>query len=155
MLGGSLRSLSFQIALWQVDAFLIPGRQIIFRGQGAKQVSNTHIDVRIEQHGVVDVPTLLPPRIEDYFFPGAIGMQGSGDPLDRIVEQDGADALPLGEFEPVCRTEKRFVLADWLALVVEDRPTAAHPTRYGINAIDLARLRLDLLLDFAAETIGV
>ena len=66
--------------------------------------------------------------------------------------------------------EERLVLADRLALVVEDRPAAAHPARADVHlrlairadddlagsiARGRARLGLDLLLDLAAEAVGV
>ena len=53
--------------------------------------------------------------------------------------------------------EERLVLADRLALVVEDRPAAADPARLDDwPAVDQRpRLGLDLLLDLAAEAVGV
>ena len=66
--------------------------------------------------------------------------------------------------------EERLVLADRLALVVEDRPAAADPARadslshtgghpatmiFRRIALGTARLGLNLLLDLAAEAVGV
>src|SRR5258708_349806 len=53
--------------------------------------------------------------------------------------------------------EKRLVLTNRLAFVVEDRPAAAHPARLtGTSAVGQARrLGLDLLLDLAPKAVGV
>ena len=101
-------------------------------------------------------------------------MQRGDHALDRVVEQHRADADAHVELEAVGVGEEWLVLADRLALVVEDGPAAAHPARADIVrrhlrlAIraddDLAvcialghrpGLGLDLLLDLAAEAVGV
>ena len=126
------------------------------------------------QHGVVDIPGLLPPRIEDDLLPGVIRVQRGDDALDGVVEQDRADADAHVELEAVGVGEERLVLPDRLAFVVEDRPAAADPARADIVrrhlrlairahddlAVGIAlghrpRLGLDLLLDLAAEAVGV
>ena len=55
-------------------------------------------------------------------------MKRRDDALDRIVEQDRADAAG-AELEPWVAAEERLVLPDRLALVVEVRPAAADPAR--------------------------
>ena len=83
-----------------------------------------------DQHGVVDVPGLLPPRIEDDLLPGVVGMQRRDDAPERVVEQDRADAVAArSNSKRVRGAEERLVLPDRLALVVEDRPAAADPAR--------------------------
>ena len=86
-----------------------------------------------------------------------IGVDGGDDPFGGIVDQDRAHALDVGELEEVTLagrqlTEIGLVLAHRLALVVEDRPPAAHPTQWAIRDL---RLRLDLLLHLATEAIRV
>ena len=103
-----------------------------------------------------------------------IGLQGRDDAFERVVEQHRADTDADVELEAVGVGEERFVLADRLALVVEHRPAATNPARtasfwrhlrltVGANN-DLARcianrhrpwFGLDLLLDLAAETVGI
>ena len=80
-----------------------------------------------DQHGVVDIPGLLPPRVEDDLFPGVVGVQGGDDPFDRIVEESGADADADVEFEAVGVGKERLELADRLAFVVEDGPATTDP----------------------------
>ena len=57
------------------------------------------------------------------------GIERGDHALDRVVEQDRADADAHVELEAVRGGEERLVLADRLALVVEDRPAAADPAR--------------------------
>ena len=101
------------------------------------------------------------PGIEDDLFVGVVGMDGGDDALNRVVTQDRADADLHAELELVPLrwelAEERLVLADRLALVVEDGPAAAHPARIDDRAaVDhRSRLGLDLLLDLAAEAVGV
>ena len=84
-------------------------------------------------------------------------MQRRDDAPDRVVEQHRADACGAGELEAVGGAEERLVLADRLALVVEDGPAAADPARIDVRTArhERARLGLDLLLDLAAEAVGV
>ena len=101
----------------------------------------------------------MPPRIEDDLFPGVIWPNSGHNPIHRIIKQDGADAFGATELEVVCGGEERLVLADGLAFVVEDGPTASQPagqrfvSRGGIW-IQFQR-GADLLLNFAAKTIGI
>ena len=59
--------------------------------------------------------------------------------------------------KPMRRAEERLVLANRLALVVEDGPAAADPARvdHGATFHQRPGLGLDLLLDLAAEAVGV
>ena len=80
--------------------------------------------------------------------------------LDRVVAEDGADTDLVGELELVRRAEEGLVLADRLALVVENGPAAADPARIshwriGIIQVEWPGLGLDLLLDLAAKAIGI
>ena len=100
------------------------------RGEAAKKSPRVHVlGGVVDQHRVVDVPGLLPPRVEHDLLPGMVGMQRRDHALQRVVEQDRADADTHVELELVRRGEERLVLAHRLALVVEDRPTAADPAR--------------------------
>ena len=84
-------------------------------------------------------------------------MQRGDDSLGRVVEQHRADADHDAELEAMGVAEEGLVLADRLALVVEDGPAAADPagTRRRATFDERPGLGLDLLLDFAAETIGI
>ena len=92
-------------------------------------------------------------------------MQRGDHALDRVVEQDRAHADRARRTRSgACRAEERLVLPDRLALVVEDRPATADPARgdvYGrlrliaLPRAERPRLGLDLLLDLAAEAIGI
>src|SRR5262249_47390129 len=94
--------------------------------------------------------------------------------LDRIIEEYGADADAHVELEAVVVREERLVLADGLSLIVEDGPATADPARaevvgrhhrqaigsddnlaIGVARRYRSRLCLDLLLDLAAEAIGI
>src|SRR5947209_8035769 len=83
---------------------------------------------------VIDVVSGLLPRVEYDLVEGVVGMQGGDDALGGVVEQHGADADLCPELKPVSRTKERLVLADGLALVVEDGPAAADPTRVDLGA---------------------
>ena len=130
------------------------------RARRSRDVRRSRVAVcgSVDQHGVVDVPGRLPPRVEDDLLLGVVGVQRGDDALDRVVEQDGLTPTLHAELEAVaCRAEERLVLADRLALVVEDRPAAADPARADDRpAFDQRpRLGLDLLLDLAPEAVGV
>ena len=56
-------------------------------------------------------------------------MQRGNHAFDRVVKQHRADAEPDIELEVVGVGEERLVLADGLALVVENGPAAAYPAR--------------------------
>ena len=131
--------------------------------------------------GVVDVLGRLLPRVEDDLFPGVVRVQRGDDPLDRIVEQDRADAgvrhLAL-EFVTMGRLKKGSYWLTGLPLLLNTVQPAADPAR-GVSACTalslasrtsprlifaaghrrlgtrVAGFGLDLLLDLAAEAIGV
>src|SRR5262249_50971843 len=92
--------------------------------------------------GVVDVVTGLPPGVEDHLLIGPVRVQRGDDALDRVVEQRRADAGRHAELEGMRGGEEGLVLADRIALVVEDGPAGAHPSRLRLRT----RLRLSLLL---------
>ncbi len=82
-------------------------------------------------------------------------MQRGHDALDWIVEEHGTHPHRHGELKVVRGAEEWLVLAHGLALVVEDRPTAAHPAWIALrSALDQwSRLGLGLFLDLAPETV--
>ena len=164
---------------------LMPGGEVLRIRQAGKESLDVIVCLGVTRDGVVDVIRRLLPRIEDDFFPGVIRVQRGDDPLDRIVEQDGADAgvrhLALF-FVEMGRAEEGLVLPDRLAFVVEHRAPAADPAlrRIGLHgfAVGVAHQRaglhiaagerhvgaalrcvatfgLDLLLDLAAEAVRV
>src|SRR5215468_9227727 len=108
----------------------MPGGQIVVIRQAVEEISYVWIGFRVgNKNRVVDVPGFLPPGVEDDFFPGVVGMQRGDDALDRIVEDHRADADAYVKLEAMSVAEKWLVLADGLSLVIEDRPSAAHPAR--------------------------
>ena len=114
----------------RIGAQRMPGGQVLGIRQAAEEVAHVGVGLGVgHQHGVVDVPGLLPPRVEDHLLPGVVGVQGGDHAFDRVVEEHRADADPDVELEAVGVGEERLVLADGLALVVEHRPAAAHPAR--------------------------
>src|SRR3954468_4755830 len=100
---------------------------------------------------------LFTPWIENDLLPRLVWMQRRDDAAGRVVEQDRAHANLAAEPEVVGIVEKRFVLPDRFALVVEDRPAGADPARVGDRtAIDeRSRLGGNLVLNLAAEPVGI
>ena len=112
----------------------MPGGQVVCVGQPREESLDVRIRLRIcgavgIQDGVVDVVGRLLPRVEDDLLLGVVRVQRGDDALDRVVEQHRADADLHAELEAMRVAEERLVLADRLALVVEDRPAAADPAR--------------------------
>src|SRR5260370_10712399 len=94
------------------------------------------------------------PGIEDDLLVGLVGMKGCDDAIDWIVEEDGADSDLHTEFKLVALrqlAEERLVLANGLAIVVENGPAAADPAGRPI----CTRLGLDFFLNLATESVGV
>ena len=56
-----------------------------------------------------------------------VGVQRGYDPLEWVVEKDGADPDLLAKLEGMSVVEERFVFSDRLALVIENGPAAADP----------------------------
>ena len=84
-------------------------------------------------------------------------MKRGDDARGRIIEQRGTYPALDREFELVRGGEEGFVLPDWLALVVEDRPAAADPARVDVGATRVHRSGLggNFGLDCAAVAIRV
>ena len=78
--------------------------------------------------GVVDVVGGLLPGVEHHLLVGVVRVQRGDDALGRVVEQHRTDPDQDAKLQGVCGAEVGLVLADWLALVVEDGPAAANPT---------------------------
>src|SRR5262245_60451322 len=100
------------------------------------------------------------PRVEHDFFVGVVGMNGGNNALDRVVTVNGAYPNHSAELEllPLRKlAEKWFVLANRLALVVENGPAAADPAWIDHRPIinHGSRLRLNFLLDVAAKAVRV
>src|SRR5260370_5504189 len=56
--------------------------------QAQKEIANIAIDPRIvDENGIVGIPGLLPPCVEDRFFKTVVGMQNRDHAVRRIVEQ--------------------------------------------------------------------
>ena len=150
------------------DALRVPG--LPGRGLRLEVLGHVALDVGVgarvaglpiaRRAGVVDVVGGLLPGVEHDLLVGVIRVQRGDDALGRVVEQHRADADRDAELEAdraVGRAEEGLVLADRLALVVEDGPAAAHPARADLGAAfdQRPRLGLDLLLDLAAKAVGV
>src|SRR5689334_19808206 len=78
----------------------------------------------------------------------------------RIVEEHRAHPDARTELMAMRGAEERLELANRLALVVEDRPARADPTRtddWRVRIVDVewTRFRLHFPLNLAAEAIGV
>jgi hypothetical protein len=91
------------------------------------------------------------PRVERGLGEAAFRLQCGDDPVERVVEHHRADPDRAGELEGVGAGEERLVLADGLALVVEDGPAVADPARRAVQS----GLGLHLALDLPAESVGV
>ena len=81
--------------------------------------------------------------------------------IDGIIAENGADPDLRAELELMAarrqNAEKRLILPDRLALVVEYGPTAADPARadHGTAISDGSGVRLNFLLDLAAEAVRI
>src|SRR5664279_6109940 len=108
----------------------VPRRQVVGRVEAGEETADVELVFRIlDQDGVVDVPGGLLPRVEHHLLPGVIGPQRGHGTLERVVAHGGADPHALIEAECVGVVEEWLELLDRLALVVEDRPSAADPAR--------------------------
>src|SRR6266850_6035160 len=148
-----------------------PRWQIFRVRQAIKEIPHVGIIAWINhKHRVVWVPGFLAPRIEDNFFPRVIGMQCSDQASNWVVEENRAGPDANIKLEARSVGEKRLVLTDRLALVIEYGPAAANPARaYIIHGEDWLAvgadqhlpvhiaawhgptLSLDLLLNFTRE----
>ena len=152
----------------------LPGLASLRREVSAGEGFDVVVPAGIEQHRVVHVPGLLLPGIEEDFLVGVVGMQRGDHALNGIVEEHRAHAGAHVGFEGGGIAEERLELADRLALVVEDGPSAADPARVYVlvrqfrppvcadndSPLRIAlrtasRLRPHLLLDLAPEAVGV
>src|SRR5947209_3606279 len=88
---------------------------------------NVSVRPRVELDCIVDIPGRLLPWIEHHLFPRVVGVQGGDHALDGVIEEHRADANADVKLEAMGIGEERLVLANGLALVVEDGPAAAHP----------------------------
>ena len=117
---------SARLAGWRLEVF---GDIAADVGVGAR-VAGLRVARRA---GVVDVVGGLLPGVEHHLLVGVVRVQRGDDALGRVVEQHRADAdlTPNSNVSnmSVVRAEERLVLADRLALVVEDGPAAADPAR--------------------------
>src|SRR4029077_6885215 len=126
LLGGAARGRAKHASY----ALLVPGRPparpLAERRQVPADVAG-HVWVlaRIEQQGIVAVPGVLMPRVEDGLVVAVVRVQGSHHPTDRIVEQDRADAGGAGEFEAWLGAEERLVVTERGSPVFVDGTDAA------------------------------
>lgn len=164
----------------------MPSRQVFVVGKASKEIANIGIGPGVgDQRRIIDIPTLLSPRIEHDLIPRVVGMQRGNHTLGGVIEQVRRDAgirhLALFFIE-MRRAEERFVLFDWLAFVVEDGAAIADPTRrsialhefavrvthqcagpcvntwqryVGFTSWRFALFGLHFLLNLSAETVGV
>src|SRR6478672_1896559 len=91
------------------------------------------IGARVPSLGVVRCASVigivggLQPGIEDYLLEGVVRVQRGDEPFGGVIEEDRADTYGDTKLECMCGGEKRLVLADGVAFVIEDGPTAGHP----------------------------
>ena len=122
------------------DALRVPGLPGLGRLTGSLEVlrdvaADVGVGARVaglrvaRRAGVVDVVGGLLPGVEHHLLVGVVRVQRGDDTLGRVVEQHRADADLHTELEAVGGAEEGLVLADRLALVVEDGPAAADPAR--------------------------
>src|SRR5262245_5783659 len=119
---------SFIIISWAegaVDSQIVPRfKSAGYAAEDAlKMIPHVRILARIaDQDRVVAVPGILSPAIEDGFLPGIVRMQRRHHAARGIVENDGADADLSTKLECIGGRKERLVLANRVALVVEDCP---------------------------------
>src|SRR5262245_548304 len=145
----------------------MPTGKIFSIRQAGKKSFHVVVCLCVLRDGVVDVVRRLPPGIENDFLVGMIGMQHGNDTLDRIVKEDRAYAHHYAEFKaviteegtvwPMAFAEEGFVLADRLALVVEDGPAAADPARINNRPVFDERpwLGVNFFLDLSAKSVRI
>src|SRR5262245_30830382 len=153
----------------------IPGGQKFGVVQTTEEISDFRIGPRVsDKRGVINVPGLLSPWIEDDFIPCVIWMKGADNATCGIVKEDRTHSDADLELKPMRVGEEWFKLANWLAFVIEHRPAASDPAwrhillcefRFSIDNNDASgsrvspgrrsRLGLDFLLDFTTEAIRV
>src|SRR5258708_4478226 len=81
--------------------------------------------------GVVNIPSVLPPRVEGYFLVRVVRVQRGDGALQGVITNDRADADLVGKLERVRGREERLVLPDWVSLVVEYHSAAVGPAPGG------------------------
>ena len=152
-----LRGGSLGVAEPSADPCRVPRRQEVGRWEQRRERAEVGIQAGIDQHRVVDVPRLLPPRVEHHLVPGVVGVQRGHGPLRGVVAHDRADPGGAVRFEAVGGAEERLVLADRPALVVEHGPAAADPAGGDDRSAFVHRSGLDARLGLhdAAEAVGV
>ena len=111
------------------------------------EVPDVGVAARVGQHRVVAVPRGLRPRADHHLLVALVRVQRGDHAADRVVEQHGADTGFDAKLERRAVGEKRLVLSDRPALVVEDGPATGDPTWVAWRA------GLHLLLDLAAQAV--
>src|SRR5258708_2693614 len=99
-----------------------PRRGVVAFWQQLKEIAYVRVGSGIVlQNGIVDIPRILMPGVEDDLLIGLVRMQRGHNPFDWVVTQDGTDSDLHPELELMSLGELReegFVLANGLALVV-------------------------------------
>src|SRR5579883_1224489 len=81
---------------------VMPGNERTRSGaeEALEAIAHVGVGARVgDEDGVVSVPALLPPGVEDDLLPGVIRMNGGDDTVAGVVEQHAADADLLRELE--------------------------------------------------------
>src|SRR5207253_10306667 len=103
--------------------------------QSLKEIAHLAIGACVaDENSIVAVPGLLPPGVEDRFFPCVVRVNTGHDSIDGVIKQNGTDADLSVELEAVGRCEERLVFANGLPLIVVDRPATPYPTGRDIIA---------------------
>ncbi len=155
LIGGTLLC---RVAESASNAQIVPGSKCSCDRpqQAQKEIANIAIGPRIaDENGIVGIPGLLPPCVEDCFFKTVVGMQSRDYAIGRVVEQHRTDTRLPVELKKMAGGKERFVLANWLAFVVENCPATGDPARR--NVIPHIRHRPPLgsflVLCFPAKTV--
>src|ERR1700685_3147973 len=103
--GGLTGRLPFLRAELVTGTLRVPGRKVVGAGQFTEKIADIRIlrGICLKQC-VIYIPALLTPGVEDYFLVSVISVQSRDHALHWIVEEDGADAGNVGEFEAGPRT---------------------------------------------------
>ena len=79
------------------------------------------------QDGVVGVPGVLPPTIDDGLGVGVVRCQSGDGPTHRVIQGRCPHPDQDRKLEPMSRAEEWLEGLDRMTLVVEDGPAATYP----------------------------
>src|SRR5215472_14880352 len=143
------------------DTLRVPGGRTHRAGQRSEKSSYIRISrwVRLK-NCIVDIPRLQMPGIEYHLFISLIGINLCPHSFSRVIENNRAYTRRDPELKLVTLSgklaEERFILANRIALIIENGPAAPDPAR--INYWSSIHYRtgccLGFLLRLTTESIG-